>query len=323
MGFPAQRMRRLRTNETIRSMVREVNLTVKDLIYPMFVVPGRGVKEEISAIPNNFHFSVDRLVEEVKEVFDLGIPSVLLFGLPERKDELATEAYADDGTVQKAIRAVKKSVPGIVVITDVCLCEYTPHGHCGIVENGYVQNDATLRLIEKTTLSHVEAGADIVAPAAMMDGQIGCMRRVLNDNGYHDTAILAYAAKFASKLYDPFFKYCTKSSVSFGDKKSHQMDYSNADEAMREIALDIEEGADIIMVKPAMFYLDIVARAKEQFRMPMAVYNVSGEYAMIKASAELGRIDEKDVVTELFTCFKRAGADLIISYYAKDVAKAL
>ena len=211
----------------------------------------------------------------------------------------------------------------MIVISDVCLCEYTPHGHCGIIKDGYVENDSTLRLIDKTTLSHVEAGADIVAPAAMMDGQIGTMRRTLDDHGFHDTAILAYAAKYASKLYDPFFKHCTKSAVSFGDKKSHQMDYSNADEAMREIALDIEEGADIIMVKPAMFYLDIVARAKNEFKMPLAVYNVSGEYAMIKASAELGKLNEEDIVMELFTCFKRAGADLIISYFIKDVAQSL
>ena len=323
MGYPVHRMRRLRKNEALRSMVREVNLTVKDFIYPMFVVPGQGIKEEINAIPNNYHFSVDRLVEEVKEVHDLGIPAILLFGLPETKDDLASEAYAAHGTVQKAIRAVKQKVPGMVVISDVCLCEYTPHGHCGILKEGYVENDATLRLIDKTTLSHVEAGADMVAPAAMMDGQIGSMRRALNDNGFHDTAILAYSAKYASKLYDPFFKFCTKSAVSFGDKKSHQMDFCNADEAMREIALDVEEGADIIMVKPAMFYLDIVARAKEEFKMPLAVYNVSGEYAMIKASAELGKLNEEDIVLELFTCFKRAGADLIISYYAKDVARTL
>jgi porphobilinogen synthase len=323
MGFPIHRMRRLRKNETLRNMVREVDFSVNDFIFPMFVVPGSGIKDEINAIPGNYHFSIDLLVEEVKEVRDLGIPAILLFGVPDKKDDQASGAYAHDGIVQKAIRAVKREVPGIIVITDVCLCEYTPHGHCGIIKDGYVENDATLKLIEKTTLSHVEAGADVVAPAAMMDGQIGAMRKILDDHGHNETVILAYAAKFASKLYDPFFKHGTKSTVAFGDKKSHQMDYANANEALREIALDIEEGADIIMVKPAMFYLDIVLRAKEEFRMPLAVYNVSGEYAMIKSAAEMNRIDEKAIVREIFTSFKRAGADLIISYFAKDAAGSL
>jgi porphobilinogen synthase len=323
MGFPVQRMRRLRKNENIRRMVRETSVSVNDFIYPMFVVHGEGIKNEIPSLPGNYHLSVDTLVEEAKKVCDLGIPSILLFGLPEKKDEIVSEAYAPDGIVQKAVRAVKKEVPDMVVITDVCLCEYTHHGHCGIVKDGYVQNDATLELIAKTTLSHAEAGVDIVAPAAMMDGQIRAMRKILDEHGHHNTIIMAYAAKFASKLYDPFFKHGTKSSVAFGDKKSHQMDYANSNEAMREIALDIEEGADIVMVKPAMFYLDIVYRAKNEFKMPLAVYNVSGEYTMIKSAAELGRLDEKTVMMEIFTAFKRAGADLIISYYAKDAARLL
>jgi len=304
-------------------MVRENSLSINDLIYPMFVVHGEGIKKEIEVLPGNYHLSVDCLVDEVKKVRDLGIPAVLLFGLPEKKDDIASEAYAPDGIVQQAVRALKKDVPDIVIITDVCLCEYTEHGHCGIIENGYLLNDPSLELIVKTTLSHAEAGSDIVAPAAMLDGQIGAMRSILDEHGHIDTIIMAYAAKFASKLYDPFFKHGTQSSVAFGDKRSHQMDYANSDEAMREIELDIEEGADIIMVKPAMFYLDIVYRAKEEFGMPLAVYNVSGEYTMIKSAAQLGRIDEKAIMMEVLTSFKRAGADLIITYFAKEAAETL
>jgi porphobilinogen synthase len=321
MGFPVQRMRRLRRTENLRRMVREVSLKVNDFIYPMFVVHGDNIKNEIKSLPGNYHLSVDRLVDEVKEVRDLGIPAILLFGIPEKRDEMASEAYDSDGIVQTALRAIKDDVPDIVVITDVCMCEYTNHGHCGILNDGHVHNDKTLELIEKTTLSHAQAGADIVAPAGMMDGQIGVMRKILDENGYEDVIIMAYAAKFASKLYDPFFKHGTQSVVAFGDKKSHQMDFANTDEAMREIELDIAEGADIVMVKPGMFYLDVVYRAKQQFQMPLAVYNVSGEYAMIKSAAELGRIDEKEVMMEALTSFKRAGADLIISYFAKEVAK--
>jgi len=323
MSFPTQRMRRMRRTEGLRNLVRENRFSASDFIFPMFAVPGSGIKEEIKAIPGNYHFSVDRLVDEAKAVYDLGIPAVLLFGVPEKKDDAASGAYDPEGISQQAIRAVKRALPDLIVISDVCLCEYTPHGHCGILKNGYVENDSTLRLIEKVTISHAEAGVDIVAPAAMMDGQIGVMRRVLDETGYSETAILAYSAKFASKLYDPFFKHGTNSAVSFGDKKSHQMDYANANEAMREIALDIEEGADIVMIKPAMFYLDLVARAKDQFNLPLAVYNVSGEYAMIKSAAELNRINEKEIAKEVLTSFKRAGADLIISYFAKDVATIL
>jgi porphobilinogen synthase len=323
MGFPIQRMRRLRQNENLRRMVREVNLSVNDFIYPMFAVHGENVKKEIPSLPGNYHLSVDRLVDEVKEVRDLGIPAILLFGLPEKKDDVGSEAYDPDGIVQTAVRAIKDDVPDIVVSTDVCLCEYTSHGHCGIMNNGHVHNDKTLELIAKTTLSHAEAGADIVAPAGMMDGQIGVMRKILDENGYEDLIVMAYAAKFWTKLYDPFFKNGTASTLKFGDKKSHQMDYSNSNEAMREIALDIQEGADIIIVKPAMFYLDVVYRAKEKFGMPTAVYNVSGEYTMIKSASELGRIDEKAVVMELLTSFKRAGADLLITYFAKEATKVL
>jgi porphobilinogen synthase len=322
-GFPVQRMRRLRRNENLRRMVRETSLSIDDFVLPMFVVHGTGVRQEIGALPGNYHLSIDCLVDEAREVKKLGIPAVLLFGLPERKDEAASEAYASDGIVQRAVRALKKEVPGLLVITDVCMCEYTPHGHCGILNDGYLDNDRTLELIAMTTLSHAQAGSDIMAPAAMVDGQIAAMRRILDDNGLVDKILMGYSAKYASKLYDPFFKHGTKSAVAFGDKKTHQMDFGNSDEAMREIALDIEEGADIVMVKPAMFYLDIVYRAKEKYQMPLAVYNVSGEYTMIKAAAEMGKIDEKAVMMETMMAFKRAGADIIITYFAKELAKIL
>ena len=293
MSFPIHRLRRLRKNENLRKMVRETSLSVNDFIQPMFVVHGSGIKKEISVLPGNYHLSVDSLVDEVKKIRDLGIPAIILFGLPEKKDEMGSEAYASDGIVQRAVRAIKNEITDVVVITDVCLCEYTTHGHCGIIKGGYVDNDSTLELFAKTALSQVEAGADIVAPAGMMDGQIRAMRTILDEHGHSGTAIMGYSAKFASKLYDPFFKHGTQSIVAFGDKKSHQMDFANSDEAMREIALDIEEGADIVMVKPAMYYLDIVYRAKEEFGMPLAVYNVSGEYTMIKSAAELGRLNER------------------------------
>jgi porphobilinogen synthase len=263
------------------------------------------------------------LVEDVKEVRDLGIPAIILFGIPEKKDELATEAYSPKGIVQMAVSAVKKEVPEMIVITDVCMCEYTHHGHCGIMKDGYLENDSTLELFAKTTLSFANVGVDMVAPAGMIDGQIKAMRSILDENGYTETLIMSYAAKYSSKLFDPFFKGGTESTVAFGDKKTHQMDVGNAEEALREIALDIEEGADIVMVKPAMYFLDIVYRAKEKFGMPLAVYNVSGEYTMIKSAAEMGRIDEQSVMLESLTSFKRAGADIILTYFAKDVAKLL
>jgi len=323
MGFPIQRMRRLRRNETIRSMVRENRVSVDDLIYPMFVVHGTGVKKEIDVLPGNYHLSVDKLEEEARAVFGLGIPAIILFGLPEKRDEMASEAYDPKGIVQQAIRRVKKAVPDLIVITDVCLCEYTPHGHCGIMKDDYLQNDPSLDLLRKVTLAQAEAGADIVAPAAMLDGEVAAMRSGLDERGFIQVSIMGYSAKMASKLYDPFFKGGTESAVAFGDKKSHQMDYANANEALREIALDIEEGADIVMVKPGMFYMDIIYRAKQKFGVPLAVYNVSGEYAMIKSAAQLGRINEKEITLELLTSFKRAGADLILTYSARDMAPLL
>jgi porphobilinogen synthase len=323
MSYPIQRMRRLRQNEGIRRMVQESRLSPADLIYPMFVVHGKGIKKEIEPLPGNYHLSVDRLEEEARAVFELGIPAVILFGIPERRDELATEAYDPKGIVQEAIRRLKKNVPGLIIVTDVCLCEYTPHGHCGIIKDGYLQNDQSVELLRKVTLAQAEAGSDIVAPAAMLDGQVGAMRAILDEHGFINVLIMGYSAKMASKLYDPFFKGGTESVVAFGDKKSHQMDYSNANEALREIALDIEEGADIVMVKPGMFYMDIIYRAKQKFGMPLAVYNVSGEYAMIKSAAQLGRINEKEITLELLTSFKRAGADLILTYSAPEVAPLL
>jgi porphobilinogen synthase len=326
MGFPVQRPRRLRQNEKFRRLVRENSLATSDLILPLFVVPGQGVKREISAIPGNYHLSTDKLIEEVKEIRDLGIPGILLFGVPDpkEKDLKATGAYAPHGIVQDAVRALKKNVPEVLIVTDVCLCEFTPHSHCGILdENGYLLNDASKEVLAKTALSHVEAGSDMVAPAAMLDGQIRALREILDGGGFTNTPIMAYAAKYASKLYDPFFKEGTQSALSHGDKKTHQMDSANSNEAMREIALDIEEGADIIMVKPALYYLDIVYRAKTEFQMPLATYNVSGEYAMIDAAARIGRLDKKLIMLEALTSMKRAGADIIITYFAKEAAKEL
>lgn len=323
MSYPTQRMRRLRRNPGIRRMVQESRLSVADLIYPLFIVHGTGVKKEIEVLPGNYHLSLDRLEEEGRAIYDLGIPAVILFGLPARRDEMATEAYDPNGIVQQAMKLLKKSVPDLIVIGDVCLCEYTPHGHCGIIKDGYLQNDASVELLRKVTLSQAEAGADIVAPAAMLDGQVAAMRSALDDRGFTEVAIMGYSAKMASKLYDPFFKSGTESAVAFGDKKSHQMDYSNADEALREIGLDIEEGADIVMVKPGMFYMDIIYRAKQKYGVPLAVYNVSGEYTMIKAAAQLGRINDKEITLELLTSFKRAGADLIITYSAREIAPLL
>jgi porphobilinogen synthase len=323
MSFPIQRMRRLRRNEVIRRMVRETTLSVDDLIYPLFIVHGTGIKKEIEPLPGNYQLSIDRLEEEARAICDLGIPAVILFGLPKKRDEIASESYDPKGIVQEAVIRLKKSVPGLIIVTDVCPCEYTTHGHCGIMKDGYLQNDLTVELLRKITLSHAEAGSDIVAPAAMMDGQVAAMRSVLDEHGFVDVAIMGYSAKMATKLYDPFFKSGTESVVAFGDKKSHQMDYSNANEALREIALDIEEGADIVMVKPGMFYMDIIYRAKQRFGMPLAVYSVSGEYAMIKSAAQLGRINEREITIELLTSFKRAGADIIITYSAREVAPLL
>lgn len=325
MGFPVQRPRRLRQNEQIRRLVRENEISASKFILPMFAVPGTGVRREIGPLPGNYHLSIDRLVDEVIAARDMGIPAVLLFGVPDakQKNEQATEAYAPNGIVQNAVRAVKRSVPDMLVITDVCACEYTTSGHCGFLKNGYLENDSSLELLTKITLSHAEAGSDMVAPAAMLDGQIKAMRQMLDGHGFSNLPIMAYSAKFASKLYDPFFKEGTHSTLESGDKRTHQMDWSNSDEAMREIALDIEEGADIVMVKPALFYLDIVARAKKEFAMPLAVYNVSGEYAMIDAAARMGRLDRDSIMLESLTSMKRAGADLIITYFAIRAAEML
>ncbi len=323
MSFPAQRLRRLRQNESYRTLVRENQLSPSRFIHPLFVVPGTNVRKEIASLPGQYHLSIDCLVEEASAIRDLGVPGVLLFGVAEHKDEQASGAYAPDGIVQRAVRALKHVVPDLLVITDVCPCEHTTSGHCGILRDGYLDNDASLALLTRIALSHTEAGSDMVAPAAMLDGQIQAIRAALDANGFTNLPIMAYSAKFASKLYDPFFKEGTKSAVVCGDKKSHQMDIANSDEAMREIALDIEEGADIIMVKPALFYLDIVRRAKDKFQMPLAVYNVSGEYAMIDAASKLGRLDRDAIMFEALTSMARAGADIIITYFAKRAAELL
>jgi porphobilinogen synthase len=323
MSYPIQRPRRLRQSEAIRALVRENDLSPHRFVLPLFVVPGRKIRREIESLPEQYQLSIDCLVDEAMAARDAGVPAVLLFGVPERKDERASESYAADGIVQRAVRALKQRVPGLIVITDVCPCEYTSSGHCGVLKNGYLDNDASLELMEKITLSHAEAGSDMVAPAAMLDGQIHVMRQALDARGFTNLPIMAYSAKYASRLYDPFFKEGTNSGPCSGDKKSHQLDPANSDEAMREIAMDIEEGADIVMVKPALFYLDVVYRAKQQFQMPLAVYDVSGEYAMIDAASLLGRLQRDAIMLEALTCMKRAGADIIITYFAKHAAELM
>jgi porphobilinogen synthase len=324
--FPIVRMRRLRRTETLRRMVRETTLSVHDFIYPMFVVPGEKQRQEVASMPGVFRVSVDELVRDAEEVAKLGIPAVLLFGIPERKDEWGSEAYDENGIIQRAVRALKRAVPDLVVITDVCLCEYTSHGHCGVVREtpgGFeVDNDATLELLAKTAVSQAAAGADIVAPSDMMDGRIKVIREALDENGFAHVPILSYAAKMASAFYGPF-REAAESAPKFGDRRSYQMDFANKREALREIALDLEEGADIVMVKPALAYLDIIALARERFEVPIAAYNVSGEYAMVKAAAKMGWLDEDRIVWEILTAIKRAGADLIITYFAKEVAQRL
>jgi porphobilinogen synthase len=303
-------------------MVRETTLRVDDLIMPLFVVHGRGVREEIAPMPGNFRLSVDELVKEVKEVAALGIPGIILFGIPETKDAYGSEAYASDGVIQQAIRAIKDSVSDLVVIADTCLCEYTSHGHCGVVEEGRVRNDPTLELIAKTALSQAEAGADMVAPSDMMDGRVAAIREELDEHGFEEVPIMAYAAKYASAFYGPF-REAAGSAPQFGDRRAYQMDPANADEALREIALDLEEGADIVMVKPALPYLDIIARVRAEYSVPIAAYSVSGEFAMLKAAARLGWLDGERAMLEALTGIKRAGADLILTYFAKDVAALL
>ena len=322
MSFPIHRPRRLRLNGIIRSMVRETHLTPEDFIYPMFVTFGKGVKKKISSMPGCFQQSVDGIVKEAQQVYKLGIPAVLLFGIPEHKDESGSEAYSPKGVVQKAVKAIKDKVPELVVITDVCLCEYMSHGHCGIVKKGKILNDPTLELLAKEALSHVKAGADIVAPSDMMDGRVSAIRDILDANGFEDIPIMSYSAKYASAFYSPF-REAAESTPQFGDRRSYQMDPSNRREAIKEVALDIEEGADIVMVKPAMCYLDIISDIKDTFDVPVAAYNVSGEYSMVKAAAKLGWIDEERAMMEVLTSIKRAGADIILTYFAKEAARVL
>ncbi|MFZ3170821.1 MAG: porphobilinogen synthase [Carboxydocellales bacterium] len=322
MEFPITRLRRLRGNENIRRLVRENQLSVNDLIYPLFATNGKGVKKTISSMPGVFQMSVDNIVLEAKTVEELGIPAILLFGIPEAKDEVGSAAYDDNEAVQQAVSAVKKACPDLLVVTDVCLCEYTSHGHCGIIQDGNVLNDPTLELLAKTALSHARAGADIVAPSDMMDGRVGAIRQALDSKGYNHLPIMAYSAKYASAYYGPF-REVAESTPQFGDRRGYQMDPANSNEALRETILDIEEGADIVMVKPALAYMDIIWRVKEAFGLPVAAYNVSGEYAMVKAAAQNGWIDEQRIVLETLTGMKRAGADIIITYHAKDVANWL
>ena len=337
------RLRRLRKNENLRKLFSETKLCVSDFVMPYFVVEGKDVKQPINSMPGISRFSVDNLLKEVNEIYKNGIVAILLFGVPQKKDEVGSEAYSENGIVQKAIRAIKNKLPEIIVITDVCLCSYTSHGHCGIVkespqstvhslqkknktyglrtmDHGQINNDATLEIISKIALSHAQAGADIVAPSAMMDGQVKSIRDILDENGFKDVAIMSYSAKYASNFYGPF-REAADSSPKFGDRKSYQMNYCNIKEALREVEQDIKEGADIVMVKPALAYLDVIRAVKENFNIPVAAYNVSGEYSMVKAVAEKGWLDEKNLVLEILTSIKRAGADIIITYWAKQVVK--
>ena len=322
MGFPRNRMRRLRTSPAMRRLVRQTKVSVDDLIYPLFVREGKGIREPIRSMAGCFHFSPDTIGAEAKEVASLGIPAVLLFGLPNKKDEIGSQAWAEDGVVQRAIEQIKQAAPGLLVVTDVCLCEFTSHGHCGVVKDGKIDNDSTCGLLTKMALSHAQAGADIIAPSDMMDGRVRSIREALEENGFENVAIMSYAAKYASAFYGPF-RDAAESAPAFGDRKTYQMDPANATEAMAEMALDIEEGADIVMVKPALAYLDIIYRARQRFDCPIAAYNVSGEYMMVKSSAAAGLADEQAATMEILTAIKRAGADIIITYSAKDVARLL
>jgi porphobilinogen synthase len=321
-NFPIKRLRRLRYNSTLRNLVRETTLTNNDLIYPLFVVPGQKVKKEVRSMPGVFQMSVDVVDEECKEIENLGIPAIILFGIPDHKDEVGSGAYDPNGIIQQAIRAIKKGTKNLLVITDVCLCEYTSHGHCGVLKGEKILNDESVELLVKESLSHAEAGADIIAPSDMMDGRIAAIRQGLDEKGFIETPILSYAVKYASGYYGPF-RDAAESTPAFGDRRSHQMDIANALEALREAETDIEEGADMIMVKPAGAYLDIIWRVKEKFGMPTAAYQVSGEYAMIKAAGINNWIDEERVMIESLTAIKRAGADMILTYFAKDVVKYL
>lgn len=319
-NYAFKRFRRLRYNPIIRDMVRETVLTKNDLIYPLFVVPGSNIKNPVKSMPGIFQLSVDNLVIECKEVRDLGIPAVILFGIPEHKDEQGSDAYNPDGIIQKAIKAIKKEITDLLIITDVCLCEYTSHGHCGILSGEEILNDETIAVLAKEAVSHAEAGADMVAPSDMMDGRVLAIRTALDEKGFRKIPIMSYAAKYASGFYGPF-RDAAESTPAFGDRRSHQMDIGNINEALREVETDIEEGADIVMVKPAGPYLDVLRKVKEKFSMPTAAYQVSGEFSMIKAAGQNGWIDEERVMIESLTSIKRAGADMILSYFAKDVAK--
>jgi porphobilinogen synthase len=320
--FPVHRPRRLRKNETIRRMVRETSLSPDCLIYPLFATYGKGVKKEISSMPGCYQESVDVIVKHAKEVKSLGIPAILLFGIPEHKDETGSGAYDEHGVVQKAVKAIKDRVPGLYVITDVCMCEYTSHGHCGIIKDCDVQNDPTLELLAKEAVSHAKAGADMVAPSDMMDGRVDAIRLALDEEEFEEIPIMSYAAKYASAFYGPF-REAAESTPQFGDRRSYQMDPANRREALKEVALDVEEGADIVMVKPAMSYLDIISDVRDTFDVPVAAYNVSGEYSLVKAAGKLGWIDEQRVMMEILTSIKRAGADLILTYFAKEAARIL
>jgi len=322
MQFPQYRPRRMRRTENLRRMIRETRLSVDNLIYPLFVVPGEKVRRPVASMPGAFQLSRDEVVREAKEVAKLKIPAVILFGVPEEKDERGSEAYSQSGVVQQAVKAIKDATPDLVVITDVCLCEYTSHGHCGILKGQEVDNDATLDVLARIALSHTKSGADIVAPSDMMDGRVRAIRQALDENGFSQTAIMAYSAKYCSGFYGPF-REAAHSAPQFGDRRSYQMDVANAEEAIREVTMDIEEGADIVMVKPALAYLDIIRTVKNMFDFPLAAYNVSGEYAMVKAACEKGWLEEKRIVMEILTAIRRAGADMILTYFAKDVARWL
>jgi len=319
-SFPTKRLRRLRYNPLIRDMVRETELSKNDFIYPLFVVPGDNIKKEIKSMPGVYQLSIENLVKECKEVASLGIPAVILFGIPKHKDEKGSEAYDPEGIIQRAVRAIKSEVKNLLVITDVCMCEYTSHGHCGLLKGEEVLNDETVELLAKESLTHAQAGADIIAPSDMMDGRVAAIRKILDDNGFEKIPIMSYAAKYSSGYYGPF-RDAAESAPAFGDRRSHQMDIANAYEALREVETDIEEGADIVMVKPAGPYLDIIRRVKDKFGMPTAAYQVSGEYAMIKAAGKNGWIDEERVMIESLTAIKRAGADMFLTYFAKDAAR--
>ena len=322
MLFPDYRPRRMRQSEGLRSMIRETHLTVNDLILPLFAINGKDVKKPIPSMPGHYHLSIDNLLKTAQKVYDLGIPAIVLFGIPDKKDALGTGAYADSGIVQKAVIAVKEKFPELVVITDVCLCQYMDHGHCGVVEGNTIDNDASLDLLARTALSHAKAGADMVAPSDMMDGRVAEIRETLDENNFNRVAIMAYSAKYCSAYYGPF-RSAADSAPKFGDRRTYQMDPANALEAIREVTMDIEEGADIIMVKPALAYLDIICRVREEIDLPVAAYNVSGEFSMIKAAEKMGWIDGPRVMMETLTAIKRAGADLILTYFAIEAAKAL